>query len=115
MYERSSQRPSSNRGVSPRVSRLRSLALCSRGPTMALQKRRLGTTDLSITSIGLGAWAIGGAGWAYGWGAQDDAASITTIVAAVSRGINWLDTAAIYGLGHSEEVVGRALREMPAG
>jgi aryl-alcohol dehydrogenase-like predicted oxidoreductase len=82
---------------------------------MEPQKRRLGTTQLEITSIGLGAWAIGGGGWAYGWGPQDDAASIATIRSAVSRGINWIDTAAIYGLGHSEEVVGRALREIPAG
>jgi aryl-alcohol dehydrogenase-like predicted oxidoreductase len=78
------------------------------------QKRRLGTTELELTSIGLGAWAIGGSGWAYGWGPQDDAVSIATIRSAVSRGINWIDTAAIYGLGHSEEVVGRALREIPA-
>jgi aryl-alcohol dehydrogenase-like predicted oxidoreductase len=79
-----------------------------------LAKRRLGTTDLHITSVGLGAWAIGGGGWSYGWGQQDDAASVATIVHAVSRGVNWIDTAAIYGLGHSEEVVGRALREIPA-
>jgi aryl-alcohol dehydrogenase-like predicted oxidoreductase len=79
---------------------------------MTFQRRRLGSTDLSITSVGLGAWAIGGAGWAYGWGAQDDAASIATIVAGVRRGLNWIDTAAIYGLGHSEEIVGRALREL---
>jgi aryl-alcohol dehydrogenase-like predicted oxidoreductase len=81
---------------------------------MSTEKRRLGTTELEITRIGLGAWAMGGSGWAYGWGPQDDAASIATIVSAVSRGINWIDTAAIYGLGHSEEVVGRALREIPA-
>jgi aryl-alcohol dehydrogenase-like predicted oxidoreductase len=79
-----------------------------------LQKRRLGTTDLAITTVGLGAWAIGGGGWAYGWGPQDDAASVATIVHAVSRGLNWIDTAAIYGLGHSEEIVGRALREIPS-
>jgi aryl-alcohol dehydrogenase-like predicted oxidoreductase len=79
-----------------------------------LKKRRLGTTGFSITTVGLGAWAIGGDGWAYGWGSQDDAASIATIRHAVSRGINWIDTAAIYGLGHSEEVVGRALAELPA-
>jgi aryl-alcohol dehydrogenase-like predicted oxidoreductase len=77
-------------------------------------KRRLGTTDLKITTVGFGAWAIGGGGWAYGWGPQDDARSIAAIRHAVSRGVNWIDTAAIYGLGHSEEVVGRALREMPA-
>lgn len=80
----------------------------------ALQTRRLGTTDLSITTVGFGAWAIGGGGWAYGWGGQDDASAVAGIVRAASRGINWLDTAAIYGLGHSEEVVGRALREIPS-
>ncbi len=79
-----------------------------------LRKRRLGTTDLEVTTVGLGAWAIGGGGWAYGWGPQDDAGSIAAIRHAVSRGVNWIDTAAIYGLGHSEEVVGRALREMAA-
>ena len=79
---------------------------------MALQRRALGKTDLSITTVGLGAWAIGGSGWAYGWGAQDDASSVATIVRAVSLGINWIDTAPIYGLGHSEVVVGRALREL---
>jgi aryl-alcohol dehydrogenase-like predicted oxidoreductase len=80
---------------------------------LELRKRRLGTTDLHITTVGLGAWAIGGGGWAYGWGPQDDAASIATITHAVSSGINWSDTAAIYGLGHSEEVVGKALRDIP--
>jgi aryl-alcohol dehydrogenase-like predicted oxidoreductase len=81
---------------------------------MELKKRRLGTTDLEITTVGFGAWAIGGGGWAYGWGPQDDAGSIASIRHAISRGVNWIDTAAIYGLGHSEEVVGRALREIPA-
>ena len=81
---------------------------------MAPNKRRLGTTDLEITTVGFGAWAIGGGGWAYGWGPQDDAGSIASIRHAISRGVNWIDTAAIYGLGHSEEIVGRALREMPA-
>ena len=81
---------------------------------MTLNKRRLGTTDLEITTVGFGAWAIGGAGWAYGWGPQDDAGSIAAIRHAVRRGVNWIDTAAIYGLGHSEEVVERALREIPA-
>ena len=80
----------------------------------ALRKRRLGKTDFQITTVGLGAWAIGGGGWAYGWGPQDDEAAVATIVRAVSRGLNWLDTAAIYGLGHSELVVGRALREIPS-
>jgi aryl-alcohol dehydrogenase-like predicted oxidoreductase len=81
---------------------------------MAPNKRRLGTTDLEITTVGFGAWAIGGGGWAYGWGPQDDAGSIAAIHHAIRRGVNWIDTAAIYGLGHSEEVVGRALRELPA-
>jgi aryl-alcohol dehydrogenase-like predicted oxidoreductase len=86
----------------------------ARRKTMALDKRRLGTTDLEITRVGIGAWAIGGGGWAYGWGPQDDSGSIAAIRHAVSRGVNWIDTAAIYGLGHSEEIVGRALREIPA-
>jgi aryl-alcohol dehydrogenase-like predicted oxidoreductase len=81
---------------------------------MNLIKRPLGTSGLQITQVGFGAWAIGGGGWAYGWGAQDDADSVAAIMHAVGRGINWVDTAAIYGLGHSEEVVGRALRELPA-
>src|SRR5450631_4035956 len=82
--------------------------------TTTLETRRLGTTDLEITTVGFGAWAIGGGGWAYGWGPQDDESSIAAIRHAVSLGVNWIDTAAIYGLGHSEEVVGRALREIPA-
>jgi aryl-alcohol dehydrogenase-like predicted oxidoreductase len=80
----------------------------------ALRKRRLGKTEFQITTVGLGAWAIGGGGWSYGWGPQDDTAAVATIVSAVSRGLNWLDTAAIYGLGHSELLVGRALRDIPA-
>jgi aryl-alcohol dehydrogenase-like predicted oxidoreductase len=70
---------------------------------------------MRITTVGLGAWAIGGGGWAYGWGPQDDAASLATMRRALESGINWIDTAAIYGLGHSEEVVGRFLRELPPG
>ena len=81
---------------------------------MTPAKRRLGRTDLEITTVGFGAWAVGGGNWAYGWGAQDDAQSIAAIRHAVSLGVNWIDTAAVYGLGHSEEIVGRALREMPA-
>ncbi|MER9679169.1 aldo/keto reductase [Mesorhizobium sp. M0184] len=80
----------------------------------ALPTRRLGRTDMEITHVGFGAWAIGGADWAVGWGAQDDSDSITAIRHAVERGINWIDTAAIYGLGHSEEVVRQALAEIPA-
>jgi aryl-alcohol dehydrogenase-like predicted oxidoreductase len=85
-----------------------------RAKMTVLQRRRLGQSELSITSVGFGAWAIGGGGWVYGWGEQDDATSIAAILRAVSRGLNWLDTAAVYGLGHSEEVVGRALRELPS-
>lgn len=80
-----------------------------------MQTRRLGNSDLEITPIGFGAWAIGGGGWAFAWGPQDDAESIATIREAVDLGINWIDTAAVYGLGHSEEVVARALAEIPAG
>ncbi len=78
-----------------------------------MQKRRLGSSELEITRIGLGAWAIGGS-WEWGWGRQEDAASIRTIHRALERGINWIDTAPVYGLGHSEEVVARALRETSA-
>jgi aryl-alcohol dehydrogenase-like predicted oxidoreductase len=74
----------------------------------------LGSTDLNLTTVGFGAWAIGGGGWAYGWGPQDDTDSVAAILHAIDRGVNWIDTAGIYGLGHSEEVVGRALRELPA-
>lgn len=75
----------------------------------------LGHSPLHITRIGIGAWAFGGAGWVDSWGAQDDADSVAAIRHAVDRGVNWIDTAPIYGLGHSEEVVGRALREIPEG
>src|SRR5918911_2587460 len=74
-----------------------------------MQKRKLGNSDLSITPIGIGAWAMGGGGWAFAWGPQDDRESIEAIHAALDRGVNWIDTAAVYGLGHSEEVVARAL------
>ena len=80
----------------------------------ALPKRRLGRTDMNITRVGFGAWAIGGADWAFGWGVQDDRESIAAIRRALDRGVNWIDTAAIYGLGHSEEVVRRALADIPA-
>lgn len=79
-------------------------------PTLA--RRRLGATDLEITPLGLGTWAIGGP-WAFGWGPQDDSASIAAIHRAVELGINWIDTAAVYGLGHSEVVVGRAIASLP--
>src|SRR5213079_890402 len=74
-----------------------------------MQKRQLGNSDLHITPVGFGAWAIGGSGWQFAWGAQDDRDSIAAIRAALDAGINWIDTAAVYGLGHSEEVVARAL------
>lgn len=74
-----------------------------------MQTRRLGNSDLHITAIGIGAWAMGGPGWAFSWGAQDDNDSIAAIRKALSLGVNWIDTAAVYGLGHSEEVVARAL------
>jgi aryl-alcohol dehydrogenase-like predicted oxidoreductase len=75
-----------------------------------MQTRQLGNSDLHITPIGIGAWAMGGAGWAFSWGPQDDDESIGAIHAALDKGINWIDTAAVYGLGHSEEVVARALK-----
>lgn len=74
-----------------------------------MQTRQLGTSDLRITPLGIGAWAMGGSGWAFSWGPQDDEESIGAIHAALDKGINWIDTAAVYGLGHSEEVVARAL------
>lgn len=80
----------------------------------ALPKRRLGRTDMNITPVGFGAWAIGGPDWAAGWGPQEDTKSIAAIRHAVERGVNWIDTAAIYGLGHSEELVGAALKDIPA-
>ena len=81
---------------------------------MALSKRPLGTSGLEITTVGFGAWAAGGGNWAFGWGPQDDDASVQAILHAVSRGVNWIDTASVYGLGHSEVVVGRALAKLPA-
>ncbi len=78
--------------------------------TGSLSLRTLGNSDLQLTPIGFGAWAIGGGDWAYAWGPQDDRESIAAIHRAIELGINWIDTAAVYGLGHSEEVVGRALK-----
>ncbi|MGI8992450.1 MAG: aldo/keto reductase, partial [Bryobacteraceae bacterium] len=74
-----------------------------------MQTKQLGNSDLRITPIGIGAWAMGGGDWAFGWGHQEDAESIAAIHAALDRGVNWIDTAAVYGLGHSEEVVAKAL------
>lgn len=76
---------------------------------MSLPTRALGTSGLELTTVGFGAWAAGGGGWAYGWGPQDDHESIAAIRHAVDEGVGWVDTAAVYGLGHSEEVVRRAL------
>jgi aryl-alcohol dehydrogenase-like predicted oxidoreductase len=81
---------------------------------MAIATRPLGISGLEITKVGFGSWAVGGGGWSFGWGPQDDAESLATMRHAIELGINWIDTAAVYGLGHSEEVVGRLLRELPA-
>jgi aryl-alcohol dehydrogenase-like predicted oxidoreductase len=78
--------------------------------TAARKLRRLGNSDLELTPIGFGAWAIGGDGWSHGWGPQDDKVSISAIHRALDAGMNWIDTAPSYGLGHSEEVVGQALK-----
>ena len=76
-----------------------------------LPTRQLGTTDIHITRVGFGAWAIGGGGWAFGWGPQDDDQSLAAMNRALELGVNWIDTAAVYGLGHSEKVVGRLLKK----
>src|SRR3989440_12507172 len=77
-----------------------------------MKTRQLGDSDLFITPVGFGAWAIGGSGWEFAWGAQDDRDSASAIHEALDAGVNWIDTAAVYGLGHSEEVVARVLRGM---
>src|SRR5690349_16991766 len=74
-----------------------------------MHRKRLGNSEMELTPIGVGAWAMGGGGWAFGWGPQDDEQSMAAIHAALDHGVNWIDTAAVYGLGHSEEVVARAL------
>jgi len=76
-----------------------------------MKKVRFGNSDMEITRVGYGAWAIGGAGWAFAWGSQDDKLSIESIHKALEMGVNWIDTAAIYGCGHSEEVVAEALKQ----
>ena len=78
-----------------------------------MKTKRLGNSDLSITPVGFGAWAIGGSGWEFGWGEQDDKASVAAIHRALELGVNWIDTAAVYGMGHSEEIVAVALRTWP--
>ena len=75
-----------------------------------MQKRRLGKTDLELTTVGLGTWAMGGP-WEFGWGPQDDDEAVGAILAALDAGINWIDTAPAYGLGHSEELVAQALKQ----
>ena len=79
-----------------------------------IQKRALGRSGQEITTVGFGSWAAGGGGYAFGWGPQDDDASVAAMRHALELGVNWIDTAAVYGLGHSEEVVGRLLKEVPA-
>jgi aryl-alcohol dehydrogenase-like predicted oxidoreductase len=79
-----------------------------------MEMKLLGNSDLELTRIGFGAWAIGGGDWAFAWGPQDDAESIEAIHRALDLGINWIDTAAVYGLGHSEEIVGKALKATSA-
>lgn len=85
----------------------------STAPNSPLPTRRLGTTDMEITRVGFGAWAIGGHDWLFGWGPQPDDQSIGAIRRALELGVNWIDTAAIYGLGHSEEMVARAIADLP--
>jgi aryl-alcohol dehydrogenase-like predicted oxidoreductase len=77
-----------------------------------MKLRKLGRSDLHLTPVGLGTWAMGGGDWKFGWGPQDDAQSIRTIHEALDLGVNWLDTAPVYGLGHCEDIVGRALKEL---
>ena len=72
---------------------------------------QLGTSEMWLTPVGFGAWAVGGGNWAYSWGPQDDNVSLAAIHKAIDLGVNWIDTAAVYGLGHSEEIVGRAIKE----
>jgi aryl-alcohol dehydrogenase-like predicted oxidoreductase len=81
--------------------------------TTSLPTTALGRTDMLLTRVGFGAWAIGGGGWAFAWGNQDDSESIGAIRHAVESGVNWIDTAAVYGLGHSEEIVATALAGIP--
>jgi aryl-alcohol dehydrogenase-like predicted oxidoreductase len=76
-----------------------------------METKKLGNSDLQLTRVGYGAWAIGGAGWEFSWGEQDDADSVAAILCSLDLGANWIDTAAVYGTGHSEEIVGKALKQ----
>ena len=76
-----------------------------------METRKLGNSDLQLSPVGFGAWAIGGAGWEFSWGQQEDADSIAAILRALELGVNWIDTAAVYGTGHSEEVVAQAVKQ----
>jgi aryl-alcohol dehydrogenase-like predicted oxidoreductase len=76
-----------------------------------METRKLGNSDLQLTRVGFGAWAIGGSGWEFAWGQQEDSDSIAAIVRALELGVNWIDTAAVYGTGHSEEIVAQALKQ----
>jgi aryl-alcohol dehydrogenase-like predicted oxidoreductase len=80
---------------------------------MTLARKALGITGMAITRVGFGAWAVGGGGWQFGWGAQDESESVASIRHAIASGVNWIDTAPVYGMGQSEEIVGRALRDVP--
>lgn len=77
-----------------------------------MKTRKLGWTNVELTTVGLGTWAHGGGNWRFGWGPQDDELSIKTVRAALDAGVNWIDCAAVYGLGHAEEVLGKALRKI---
>jgi aryl-alcohol dehydrogenase-like predicted oxidoreductase len=103
-----------HRTTSESENRLRASQRDMAATNPALSTRQLGNSDLHLTRIGFGAWAIGGGNWEFAWGAQNDSESIKTIERALDLGINWIDTAAIYGLGHSEEVVARALKHAPS-
>jgi aryl-alcohol dehydrogenase-like predicted oxidoreductase len=76
-----------------------------------MQTRKLGNSDLNITGVGFGAWAIGGGGWEFGWGKQEVSDSLAEIKRSLELGVNWIDTAAVYGLGHSEEIVAKAVKQ----
>src|SRR6266849_1614424 len=103
---------------SSNIGRIKKQIRCGRSPSGArfkkrlrMETRKLGNSDIKITRVGYGAWAIGGSGWEFAWGAQEDADSIAAIHRSLELGVNWIDTAAVYGVGHSEEVVARALKE----